>query len=62
MKLDVNSSKKTLTKSQLAGEYGISVSTFMNWIKVIPDLRLTPCQKILTPRQIKKIYEHLDMP
>ncbi|MBL0201319.1 MAG: DUF4248 domain-containing protein [Chitinophagaceae bacterium] len=53
---------KTKTKSELAKLYGVHASTFMNWIKEIPNLNLKPNQKIFTPKQVGLIYEHLGEP
>ena len=51
--------KKALTKKQLAIDYGVSYTTFLKWIKNIPELQLDPKQRLLTPKQIDIIYETL---
>lgn len=53
---------KTATKSKLAKLYGVHPSTFNNWIKKIPNLKLMPNQRIFTPRQVEIIYNHLGEP
>lgn len=53
---------RTKSKSELAKLYGVHVSTFMNWIKEIADLKLKPNQKIFTPKQVELIYENLGEP
>ena len=51
--------KQSLTKKQLSIIYGVSYSTFLKWIKNIPELKLDPKQRLLTPKQIDIIYESL---
>lgn len=50
------------TKTELAALYNVSVKTFMKWIVKIPGLNLLPRQRILTPKQVGKVYEHLGLP
>jgi hypothetical protein len=50
------------TKKELAYQYGVSVQTFVKWIKEIPNLHLSPFQKIFTPKQIEIIFNHLGEP
>lgn len=50
------------TKSQLAQQYGVTYGTFSKWLKIVPDLVLTPGQRILTPKQIELIVQHLGEP
>ena len=54
--------KKTASKTELAKLYGVHITTLMNWIKKIPNLKLTPNQRIFTPRQVQIIYDHLGEP
>jgi len=54
--------RKTKTKSELAKLYGVHVSTFMNWIKEIAELKLNPSQRIFTPKQVELIYKNLGEP
>ena len=55
-------SKPTATKTQLALQYGVSYNTFLKWLKEVPDLKLKPKQRILTPLQISKVFKHLGDP
>lgn len=50
------------TKSQLAKRYKVHYNTFIKWIKAIPDLKLNPGQRVLTPKQVGIIYSHLGEP
>lgn len=52
----------TMSKGQLAQAYGVHLSTFNKWISVIPDLRLQKGQRVLTPKQLALIYDHLGAP
>ena len=51
--------KTACTKSQMAQSYGVHLSTFNKWISLIPDLDLRDGQRVLTPKQVSKIIEHL---
>ncbi len=53
---------QTATKTQLAQLYKVNYNTFIKWLKMIPDLGLTPKQRILTPKQVQIIYNHLGEP
>ena len=53
---------KTETKGTLAKKYGVHPNTFRNWLSKIPGLILQPHQRILTPKQVKLILEHLGEP
>ena len=48
---------KAKLKSAVATEYRISYSTFIAWLREMPELNLKPNQRLLTPLQIEKIYE-----
>lgn len=50
------------TKTQLAQQYKVHYNTFIKWLKLIPDLGLTDKQRILTPKQVQIIYNHLGEP
>lgn len=50
------------TKSQLAKQYKVHYNTFIKWIKTIPELKLSPGQRVLTPKQVEIIYFHLGEP
>jgi len=54
--------KKTYSKTQLAKLYNVSYNTFINWVKNIPELRLSPKQRIFTPKQLEILFEHLGEP
>lgn len=55
-----NKNNRVATKKELSLMYGVHYNTFMKWIKDIPDLRLTPHQRILTPRQVALIFDELN--
>ena len=54
--------KKSYSKSQLDRLYHISYKTFMNWIKNIPELKLSSKQRIFTPKQLEIIFRELGEP
>jgi hypothetical protein len=49
-------------KSQLAKMYNISGETFKKWLILVPDLDLRPAQRILTPKQVEKVFKHHGIP
>jgi hypothetical protein len=49
---------KAKLKSLLAKEYRVSYTTFVKWLNEVPNLNLKPNQRLLTPIQIKMIYEY----
>ena len=53
---------ETATKTQLAKQYKVHYNTFIKWLKMIPDLELSSKQRLLTPKQVKIIYNHLGDP
>ena len=53
---------KTQSKGQLARSYGCSLSTFIVWLKKIPDFKYDPKTRLLTPKQVETIYLHLGEP
>ncbi|MEO6731920.1 MAG: DUF4248 domain-containing protein [Ferruginibacter sp.] len=53
---------QTATKTQLAKHYKVHYNTFIKWLKMIPELELNPTQRILTPKQVQIIYNHLGEP
>ena len=64
MKDNDHTSIKTYTKQELRQFYGISRETFNNWLKPIQYLlpHYNPKAKVLTPAQVKIIFEHLGEP
>ena len=42
--------------------YNVHYDTFKKWLKNVPDLDLKPTQRILTPKQVEKIFNHLGEP
>lgn len=50
------------TRTQLAARYKVSVVTFKKWITKIPDLGLEVNDRILTPKQVGLILQHLGEP
>lgn len=53
---------KSATRSQLAIRYGVCADTFKKWITMIPTLDIRPNQRVLTPKQVTIIYQHLGEP
>lgn len=49
----------TMSKSELARAYGIHISTLSKWLADVPGLTLTKGQRILTPKQVALIMEHV---
>ena len=54
--------RKALTRTELADMYGITYPTLVKWIKDIPGLGLDPRKRILTPKQVGLVIEHLGNP
>jgi len=52
----------TKTRTQLAKEYKVDYSTFISWLNDIDELKLHPKRRLLTPKQVKLVYEHLGDP
>ncbi len=53
---------KPATRNQLAKRYGVSPETFKKWLIKIPDLSLDIRDRVLTPKQVGIIIEHLGEP
>jgi hypothetical protein len=53
---------KAKTLTQIAEEYGVHLSTLINWLKPIKSEIYEGKRKLLLPRQYKKIYEFLGEP
>jgi transposase len=53
---------KAYSKTELARMYNVHYDTFKKWLKGVPDLDLKPTQRILTPKQVEKIFKHLGEP
>ena len=53
---------KARSKKELAAQYGIDTATLRRWLKRIADLDAKPAQKILTPKQLLKIFEAIGEP
>lgn len=53
---------KTMTKGELARAYGVHPSTLNNWLAMVPNLELRKGQRMLTPKQVRLIMEHLGEP
>ncbi len=53
---------KASTKTELAKMYKVHYDTFAKWLKSVPELNLLPTQRVLTPKQVKKIFDHLGEP
>lgn len=54
--------KPTSTRKELAKRYGISYGTLATWLAKIEGLNLDPRKRILTPKQLKIIYEQWGEP
>jgi len=54
--------KKCATKKELAIAYNIHPQTLSKWLMSVPDLNMSPKQRIFTPKQLKLIYDHLGEP
>lgn len=50
------------TLSELAEAYRINSKTLKKWIARYPEIQLIPNQKILTPLQVKMIFEKIGEP
>ena len=55
-------SQKTASKSELARLYKVHLNTFSKWLKSVPGLDLKRYQRILTPKQVQLVFEHLGEP
>lgn len=53
---------KAKNKSSIAKYYGVSLKTLNVWLENTPDLYLEKGQRVLTPRQIKILKDHLGDP
>ena len=55
---------KAYTKSELRMAYGVSRETLNKWLKAIEDLlhHYKPTAKVLTPAQVKVVFEELGTP
>lgn len=55
---------KVYSKKELRGLYGISRETFNKWLRPIKENlpNYQPTSKLLTPAQVKVIFEHLGEP
>ena len=58
----MNTKPTASNRTKLARRYGVHYNTFLNWLKEVPELRLTHDQRTLTPKQVSLIYEHLGEP
>jgi hypothetical protein len=54
--------EKAKTLTQIAEEYGVHLSTLINWLKPIKSEISEGKRKLLLPRQYKKIYDFLGEP
>ena len=53
---------KPTNKTELARLYNVSYNTMINWIKQVPNLNILKNRRVLTPKEINKIFEHLGSP
>jgi hypothetical protein len=50
------------TITGLAQQYNITPRTLKNWLKDCPELKLHKNRRILSPKQVAKIYDHFGEP
>lgn len=53
---------KSATRSQLAKRYSVSPETFKKWLGKVPNLEIDNKERVLTPKQVGIIIEHLGEP
>jgi len=53
---------RVATRSELARRYGVSPETFKKWLAKVPNLELDIKERVLTPKQVGIIIEHLGEP
>lgn len=53
---------KTMSKTELCQKYGVCLETLNKWIESIQEIKLTPGQRILTPAQVRLIFERIGEP
>lgn len=49
-------------RKELQCQYNVSRKVFHLWLKEIRGLNLKRNQRVLTPQQVRKIYEYLGTP
>lgn len=50
------------TLSVIAAQYSIDLRTLKNWLKPHPNLQPAKGQRLLTPKQVKGIYDQFGEP
>jgi hypothetical protein len=61
----MKTTSKALYKYELASQYGMTLNTFSAWLKKIPglpEIGYYPRLKLLTPKMIERIKDHLGEP
>ncbi len=53
---------KSYSKTELARMYQVHYDTFKKWLVNVPELEIENGQRILTPKQVEKIFNHLGEP
>lgn len=53
---------KATTKKALAARYNVSYPTFLKWLLLIPELKKIKNRRLLTPKEIKIIYDEIGEP
>ncbi|MBB3836994.1 transposase [Runella defluvii] len=53
---------KPATRIELAKRYGVSLETLKKWLSKIPELDIQVNARVLTPKQVSVIIEHLGEP
>lgn len=60
---ETNDHPRAMSKSEMAKAYGICVSTLNNWFARFPaEIVIDKKAKILTPEQVKMVYEKIGTP
>ncbi|WP_162628127.1 DUF4248 domain-containing protein [Arcticibacterium luteifluviistationis] len=53
---------KSINKSTLASLYEVSLPTLNKWLGMVPELNLDKKTRVLTPKQLELIFNHLGKP
>ena len=49
-------------KTEIAQKYGVCLITFNKWLEEFTELDIKPGQRILTPAQVRMIYQTIGEP
>jgi len=53
---------RTMSKKELCRKYGICIETLNKWLSLSPEIEVRKEQRILTPAQIRLIYDKIGEP